>query len=526
MTNRIMALLKVQLLQFIGFNEILHTKDRKRRASLVFLALSMIFIGVVMAIYSAIVSHMLFVMGLTKAILGLMVTVTSLIILFFTMLKTNGTLFALKDHDILMSLPLKTEHIISSKMLWMYLSDLLFIAVVMIPAGIVYGLYTGAGFLFYIMFILSLFFIPLVPMFGAILLGVLVAGLANRFKYKNAVTILISFALVLAALYLSMTLNRTNMADMTVYTTELMRHVYHIYPIALLYTKALGDQHVISFFAFLLLSVVWAFLFLKFIAWKYVSINHALTARHINHTFHLQNLKTSSPLLALYKKELKRLFSSANYVLNTGMGMFLLLVITLYFALTGFKQFDAFTGTFILDIIGKLLPLFIALLVALSCTTASAISLEGKNLWILTSAPVTSKTIFNSKIAVNLTLHWPIIFICATVIAIYLPLTLASKIFIFITPLVFSLFVSVIGIFINLKLPNFNWTSEVTVIKQSTATLIAMIINMASVLVSLILLFILPLPHEYSLACITIVVAIITGILYRLMVKINLQYDS
>ena len=36
---------------------------------------------------------------------------------------------------------------------------------------------------------------------------------------------------------------------------------------------------------------------------------------------------------------------------------------------------------------------------------AFSISLEGKNVWILQSSPIRVKTILNSKIAVNLTLH-------------------------------------------------------------------------------------------------------------------------
>ena len=49
--------------------------------------------------------------------------------------------------------------------------------------------------------------------------------------------------------------------------------------------------------------------------------------------------------------------------------------------------------------------------------------------------------------------------------------------FVFYSPLVYALFISMLGIILNLKHPRFNFKSEVNVIKQSVAALETLIIG-------------------------------------------------
>ena len=54
-------------------------------------------------------------------------------------------------------------------------------------------------------------------------------------------------------------------------------------------------------------------------------------------------------------------------------------------------------------------PIFITFCIATSCTTMASISMEGKNIWIVKSIPVSVITVFASKILVNLTILSPVI---------------------------------------------------------------------------------------------------------------------
>ena len=64
-----------------------------------------------------------------------------------------------------------------------------------------------------------------------------------------------------------------------------------------------------------------------------------------------------------------------------------------------------------------------------------------------------------------------------------------QALFFFITPIVYAFFVSMVGLIANLFMPNFSWQNEVTVIKQSAATLIAMLVGMFSAALPTVLFF-------------------------------------
>ena len=86
---------------------------------------------------------------------------------------------------------------------------------------------------------------------------------------------------------------------------------------------------------------------------------------------------------------------------------------------------------------------------------------------------------------------------------------------IFITPIVYSFYIAIVGIFVNLKFPNFDWTSETVVIKQSGATLVSMVFQMLSVMIPFGLIFVMPKElSNYIVIGSTVVIATIAGVLY------------
>ena len=109
----------------------------------------------------------------------------------------------------------------------------------------------------------------------------------------------------------------------------------------------------------------------------------------------------------------------------------------------------------------------------LSLPAASAISLEGKNIWILQSSPVKVKMILNSKIAVNLTLHLIGYMISIFAFTLKLDMNFIQVINLIIVPICYSIFITVIGISLNKKYPNYEWESEMMVVKQSMPVIVS-----------------------------------------------------
>lgn len=135
--------------------------------------------------------------------------------------------------------------------------------------------------------------------------------------------------------------------------------------------------------------------------------------------------------------------------------------------------------------LSTLAPILLSLFVVLSCTTSSSISLEGNNLWILKSSPVSKQAIWLSKVAVNLTITLPVLSISSVMLMISLRTGWMESLLLLVIPLIYACYSALMGIIVNLKLPNLEWKSEVTVIKQSAAVLVSMLIGIISLLVPL-----------------------------------------
>ena len=516
MSNGCITLLKVQLMSFFGINEMRYSKDPKKKRRLIVFGVSMVILGVCAVVYSSGIAYGLASLGMAKIIPAYMLMIISVITIVITMFKTNGILFGFKDYDMVMSLPVKISAVITSRFMMMYVLNFLFECVVMIPAGIIYAINVVPEPSYYIMMLISLFIIPLIPMTIATAFGAIITAIACRFKYKNLLSVLMSFGLLLGFIYLSMSSKNLQAEDVTNLSSALIQQINGTYPIAKIFTEAICNYNILAFVAFVLISVVWFYLFIKLVSWKYCEMNTALTNHATKRNYKMQSLEISSPFMALYKKELKRYFSSTIYVMNTGFGVVLLLIATIFIAIFGVENLDALVGApGISAMISFAAPFIISTMIAISCTTASAISLEGKNLWILKSSPIKTKTILDSKIAVNLTILLPVVIASAVVLAIRLKLGFVETLMIFITPIAYSFYIAIVGIFANLKFPNFDWTSETVVIKQSGATLVSMIFQMLVIMIPFGLIFLMSKElSNYIVIGSTIVIATLAGVLY------------
>jgi len=145
----------------------------------------------------------------------------------------------------------------------------------------------------------------------------------------------------------------------------------------------------------------------------------------------------------------------------------------------------------------------------------ASISLEGRSLWILKSLPVTPGTIYKSKIAVNLTIISPAL-IDAVILGVVLKTGVLPILYMELSAMVCAVFISEYGLLINLLFPNFSWTSETVVIKQSVAALVSIFSGIGVVGIQFLFLLFMPSQAAANLGYIGLV-AILDVILYRIL---------
>ncbi len=473
--KKVMRLVSVQLWALAGdMFSIGNSKKKKPRALYAGLLLFFLFMGAVAFLYCYMIGKGLMLYDSIDILPPLVMAATSMIVLLTTIFKVKGTIFGFRDYDMVMSLPVSTGGIVASRVILLYGLNLMFVLMLMVPMMVAYGILAQPEFSFYLLGGIATLFLPLVPIILASVLGTLVTYVATRFRHTNMVSIIISIAVLVAIIGLSFTTGGSDQKLVDI-SRSLAEQTNATYPLAELYTKAVCNYDLIAFAQFLLISLV------AFVAYTYIvskvfrKMNSVVMAGTKRANYKLGELRTSSPLKALYIKEIKRYFSSSLYILNTGIGIILLTIGSI--ALIFIDLDKLIENPQAVTMLWKGMPVFLSFCIMMSCTTMASISLEGRNLWIIKSLPVPTKTIFHSKILVNLTILAPAL-IDAMLVGIFKGMGLSTALLMILVTIVCSLFTSLFGLLVNLKFPNFTWTSEVLVIKQSAATIITIFTGM------------------------------------------------
>ena len=105
---------------------------------------------------------------------SLFMALTSMAVLFTTIYKVKGTLFGFEDYDMVMSLPISTGKIVASRIILLYSINLVFVLIVIIPMMVAYGILVRPSVGFYIFNVLTVFFIPLIPIIIATFFGTVI----------------------------------------------------------------------------------------------------------------------------------------------------------------------------------------------------------------------------------------------------------------------------------------------------------------------------------------------------------------
>ncbi len=487
--KKVIRLLSVQLLALLS-DTLSVGKSRKKKPA--FLYGGIIFFVVLLSgvsfTYSMMIGIGLKMYHCMELLPAIMMSVTCMITLITTVFKIKGIIFGFRDYDLVMSLPISTGAVVISRLLLLYILNFLFVIIMIIPMMIAYGILVRPGILFYLIGTITMFFIPLVPIVIASLLGVAIAYAASKFKHSNLFNILFLVVFLILIMIFSFRINNNGQALVEM-SKELTARINVMYPLAGMYTDAVIQYNILALLSFLSISAAAFLLYAVVVKAVFQKINTIIMTGNYHSNYKLEGLKVSTPFRALYRKELKRFFGSALYCVNTGVGIVMLTLGAV--ALIFVDPYKAIGDTKTVNTIINMTPLYISFCMIMTCTTMVSISLEGKNLWIMKSLPITPKLIYLSKIALNLTIAAPAV-IDVIIIGIALKMGFMKILLLLLLTVACTVFTAFYGLLINLLLPNFSWTSETVVIKNSAATMVTVFSSMVYVAILFIFIMVLP----------------------------------
>ena len=515
--KKVLGLVKIQIWAMLGsMFAIGQYKKKKSKAlyagfgafAIIMFAVSFIYaysMGLVLKMYDSI-----------ELLPSIFVALTSIVVLFTSIFKVKGTLFGFKDYDMVMSLPVSNSKIVASRLILLYSINEVFVFIIMIPVMIAYGILVQPGVVFYIFSISMLLFIPLIPIVIASFLGTVVTYLSMRFRYSNVLYIVFTFLLLLTMITLPLFLGDSEEV-LAQLSHMIASQINRIYPLARLYSKAVSDGNIIALLIFVAVSVLVFLIFAFAVGKVFKRINTVImTGRH-KANYKLGELKSSSPIKALYRKDLKRYFSSAVYVMNTGFGVVIMVLGAIALPFVDVSAVTAELNINAAGTIQDILPLFITFCIATSCTTMASISIEGRNLWIVKSLPVSAVMIFTSKILVNLTILTPVFF-SAILMGITMRIPFVNWLLILMATVSCSVFMSLLGLVLNLSFPNLSWTNETVIVKQGTAAMISVFSGIGIVIVQFLLWMVIG-NSALSMVLFICFICILIWVLYRLLLN-------
>jgi len=404
------------------------------------------------------------------ALLGLLAVFVGV---FGSTFNTYTSVFLTPDDDLLRALPLRADAVVLSRMLSVFVLGLLYSATVTVPA-VIRGALTGGGSL--PGSLVWLLLIALLVHALSCALGWVVAQITARLRNKSLVTAFV--ALVFIAVYLFFFFKGDALIERIVAAPDGFAAGLRAALVPYLFgLAAMGDGRsaAILFASAALLGVLcWLALRRGFVRRSDAAGLPAEETR-FSRAFHT----VRSPERALLGKELRRFTASGLYMMNCGLGTVLLVAGGVVLLVKGAALAEVLPQTFggHPGTMAALVCTAVCMIVSSNNMAAPSVSLEGRQLWILRSLPVTARQILRAKLAMQLRLTLLPALFCGLCAAIALPLTLGERLMLLLVPAVYALFTACFALFMGLHRPNLAWRHELVPIRQSGSVVATLLVG-------------------------------------------------
>ncbi|MBQ0037810.1 MAG: hypothetical protein KBS74_03965 [Clostridiales bacterium] len=423
--------------------------------------------------------------GMDWLYFAMMGMIAILLGVFGDVFNTYAGLYRAKDNELLLSMPIPPSKILLVRMVGVYAMGLLYSGLVFVPAAIAFWVFGRVTVANVICPIIMLFIIAAFVTALSCVLGWVVALISGKLKNKSFVTVLASLAFI--GLYYVVYFRISSYLQAFATHVESIGHTIEsvAYPFYAMGRGAAG--HIPSLLLFTAIVAVLFALICYVMARNFIKIA-TMKGTGKKSVYKEQTVKTVSVKGALLRKELRRFLSSPTYMLNCGLGIVIMPVLAVV-ALIRMKWLREMVTMLTAELpeFASLLPLAALVTVCLTACmndfTAPSVSLEGKNIWIVQSLPVSAAEVLDAKRRLGTYLSLIPTVLCTVVLGIVLQVSSTAFMYMLLAAIVFVMFYSAWGLMLNLRHPNLTWTNEVVPIKQSASVAIALFGGWAMVLV-------------------------------------------
>ncbi len=241
------------------------------------------------------------------------------------LIKGSGILYLDKSIDLLFSYPIKTKTIVLSKLSYIYIWNVGISFLLLIVPLLYYDSLQKGNILFYVVDFLQIFLIPLVPTLVGVLLGnVLYRRLGNLFRlgsYSKSILYLVSFTVFFAfMIFFFRYVDFSTLLKGAIAKFDFFNET----------EKGLLFSHNYKSLIFFAISILLGIILSAYVIQTYKK-NCAKVQLYSEISKCIKmSYKKHEKVSALFRRELKRYFSTPVYLLNTMLGIVSLVLLTIY----------------------------------------------------------------------------------------------------------------------------------------------------------------------------------------------------
>lgn len=375
------------------------------------------------------------------------------LITFSTSIFRAKGIFNGNDYEMLKALPIKEKEIIFAKILGMYIVELAYSLIILLPNMVMTIIFTGN--LMYLLYgSLLIVLVPCFPIMLAVLIGSILTLLIDGSRFASIINVFAYFILMVACILFS-TMQSSKQIN------GIASLFIYINPSLLFFEWALAGKY-LYFAVFILLNLAILTFTILFIA-KLYNIGHAVSdvsTKERKHTTY----KNQSGFKSLMNIEYKKIFTSKLYLLNSISGGIASIAVIVSLFVTINNSADVISSMKDYIYMLALIPMIFS---GIAVPSSSTFSAEGKRIWLLKTLPVETKKIFNAKLLVSYSISSVANIISIVLLGILFKASWFDWLAFFSVNILYLMLCNLIGLALNSKFCRFDWTEEREVFKNS-----------------------------------------------------------
>ena len=503
MTN-LLTLLKVYFRE--SFDKRKFKQDKKQQTFLAYVLIMASVFVVLSSLYSAFYAQSYVEAGMSNKLYNLTIIffIVSSLMVFSSSISKIGSIFLGNDYDILSAMPIRKSTIVLAKIINLYISEVVVCLILLIPNSIISTIFTQ-NTRYLVVIPLSLI-APAYPMLLALFITAIIELFVKNPKVKNIISIVLMLGIsifIFVGTFVMGFLSGENNGDLTTMFNSLSDKSVFINP-TLLFAIWGFEKRFRWFALFVLANLVILVVVLGIIILAYNKIHSNMKITNISSERNKNKqitYKANSETKAMFIATARQFVKSKNAVVQCVLGVVMSILSSVGLVIIFTQLTTNMNGEEIIlaDRFRDYIFIFtmgITFFLSMMPPSAFLISLEGKNLFILKTYPISFKSYLKSKLLFSLIFMGISTFATIITIIIFVRQSIFSLIISIIFPFTFMVFIALFTLIINSLFPYLNWKDDIEVFKNHKSSIITtfsdMGISLTSVLVALGLSLITP----------------------------------